>query len=138
MTTQRCVFIASRQITLDNNVEAEIMCESDRQNLSIVLSNVLANAIEYADEGGQIRITAYSKDGSVQVAVSNTGCKLTTEQVSQVFDCFWRADSSRIDTGTHCGLGLALVQRLIRAFGGNALVELQPCGIFVVKIILPV
>ena len=127
-----------RQITFDNSIEAESMCESDRQNLSIVLSNVLANAVEYADEGGQIRITAYSKDGSIQVAVSNTGCKLNTEQVSQVFDCFWRDDLSRKDTGTHCGLGLALVQRLVRALGGNALAELQPGGIFVVRITLPV
>jgi two-component system OmpR family sensor kinase len=73
----------------------------------------------------------------VEVAVSNTGCKLTNEQVSKVFDCFWRADSSRTDTGTHCGLGLALVQKLIRALDGNVDAELQPGGIFVVRIILP-
>lgn len=127
-----------RQITFDNSIEAEILCESDRQNLSIVLLNVLANAVEYADKGGQIRITACSKDDSLEITVSNTGCKLTTNQVSHVFDCFWQDDLSRTDTGTHCGLGLALVQRLVRALGGNALVELQPRGIFLVRIILPV
>jgi heavy metal sensor kinase len=126
-----------RQITFDNSVKAETTCESDSQNLSIVLSNVLANAVEYADEGGQIRINACSKDGSLEVAVSNTGCKLTTDQVSHVFDCFWRDDLSRTDTGTHCGLGLALVQRLVRALGGNASAELQSGGIFLVRIILP-
>jgi heavy metal sensor kinase len=126
-----------RQITFDNSVKAETTCESDSQNLSIVLSNVLANAVEYADEGGQIRITACSKDGSLEIAVSNTGCKLTTDQVSHVFDCFWRDDLSRTDTGTHCGLGLALVQRLVRALGGNASAELQSGGIFLVRIILP-
>jgi len=113
------------------------MCESDRQNLSIVLSNILANAVEYADKGGQIRSTACSKDGSVEVAVSNTGCQLTTDQVAQAFDSFWRGDFSRSDTGTHCGLGLALVQRLVRALGGNAFAELQPGGIFIVRITLP-
>ena len=127
-----------RQITFDNCIKAESMCESDRQNLSIVLSNVLANAVEYGDEGSQIRITVCTKDGSMEIAVSNTGCKLTTDQVSHVFDCFWRADSSRSDTGAHCGLGLALVQRLVRALGGNAFAELQPGGIFIVRIILPV
>ncbi len=126
-----------RQITFDNSIEAEITCDSDRQNLSIVLSNVLANAVEYADEAGQIRITAFREDDSVQVAVSNTGCKLTFEQVSQVFDCFWQADASRSDTGTHCGLGLALVRRLVRALGGNAFAELKPGCIFVLRIILP-
>jgi heavy metal sensor kinase len=126
------------QITFDNNIEAEIICQSDRQNLSIVLSNILANAVEYANKGGQIQTTACSKDSFVEVTVSNTGCKLTIEQVSQVFDCFWRADSSRSDTGMHCGLGLALVQKLIRALGGNASAELKPDGIFVIRIILPV
>jgi signal transduction histidine kinase len=126
-----------RQIKFENSIKAETTCESDRQNLSIVLSNVLANAVEYADEGGQIRTSTCYKDDSVEVAVSNTGCKLTTEQVSHVFDCFWRDDLSRTDTGTHCGLGLALVQRLVRALGGNAFAELKPPGIFIVRIILP-
>jgi len=124
-----------RKISFDNNIEPEITCEADRQNLSIVLSNILDNAVEYADEGGQIRTTARRIDDSVEVAVSNTGCQLTSEQVSQIFDCFWRGDLSRSDTGTHCGLGLALVQRLIRALGGHATAELQPGGIFIVRLI---
>jgi heavy metal sensor kinase len=127
---------AERQITFDNSIEANTTCQSDLQNLSIILSNILANAVEYANEGGHIQTTACIKDGSVEIAISNTGCKLTSEQVSQVFDCFWRADSSRSDTGTHCGLGLALVQRLIRALGGNAFAELQPNGIFALRLIL--
>jgi len=126
-----------RKITFDNTIEPEFTCESDRRNLSIVLSNVLDNAVEYADEGGQIRTTARRIDDSVEVAVSNTGCRLTSEQVSQIFDCFWRHDSSRSDTGTHCGLGLALVQRLVRALGGNTFAEIQPGGMFVVRLILP-
>jgi len=125
-----------RQIKFDNGIEPEFKCESDRQSLSIVLSNVLDNAVEYADEGGKIRSTARRIDDSVEVAVSNTGCQLTKEQVSQIFDCFWRRDSSRSDTGSHCGLGLALVQRLIRALGGDGIAELQPNGIFIIRLIL--
>ena len=125
-----------RQIRFDNSIEPELTCESDRQNLSIVLSNILDNAVEYADEGGQIRTIACSKNNTVEVAVSNTGCQLTTEQAPQVFDCFWRGNLSRSDTGTHCGLGLALVQRLVRALGGNAFAELQPGGIFIIRLIL--
>ena len=125
-----------RQITFDNRIDPEITCESDRQNLSIVLSNVLDNAVEYSDKGGQIRTTSRRIDDSMEVAVSNTGCQLTNEQVSKVFDCFWQGDLSRSDTGTHCGLGLALVQRLTRALGGNAIAELQPGGIFVIRLIL--
>jgi heavy metal sensor kinase len=126
-----------RKIEFDNKIKPEITCDSDRQNLSIIFSNILANAVEYSDEGCHVRATALNKDGTVEVAVSNTGCKLNTEQVSYVFDSFWRADSSRSDTGSHCGLGLALVQKLVKALGGNASAELHKGGIFIMRIILP-
>jgi len=124
------------QITLDNGIKPEITCESDTEYLSMLFLNLLDNAVEYTNKGGQIWITACSKDDSVEVVVSNTGCQLTNEQVSRIFDCFWRGDLSRSDTGNHCGLGLALVQRLIRALGGYAIAELQPGGIFIVRLIL--
>ena len=126
-----------RQITFDNRIDPGTTCESDRQNLSIVLSNVLDNAVEYANEAGQIWTTARRKDDSVQVAVFNTGCQLNAEQASHVFDCFWRGDSSRKDAGVHCGLGLALVEKIIQGLGGSASAEVQPGGIFTVLLIIP-
>ncbi len=124
-------------ITFDNRIDPDIMCESDRRNLSIVLSNVLENAAEYADEGGQIWTTARQTDDSVEIEVSNTGCQLTAGQVSQVFDVFWRGDSARSGAGVHCGLGLALVQRLAKTLGGRAVAKLQPVGIFTLQLTLP-
>jgi len=126
-----------RRLTFENRIDAEIACQSDRQNLSTVLSNVLDNAIEYANEAGQIWTTACRKDDSVEMAVSNTGCQLTTEQTSHVFDSFWRGDSSRKDAGVHCGLGLALAERIMRGLGGSVCAEVQPGGIFTVRLILP-
>ena len=113
-------------------------CQSDREYLSIVLSNLLDNAVEYTDERGRICTKGQQTDDSVQVTVSNTGCTLTDEQVGQVFDCFWRGDSSRTGTGTHCGLGLALVQRIVGALGGRAFAEVQAGGIFTVRLVLPI
>ncbi len=126
-----------REIIFENRIPSEITCESDPEHLSMVVLNILDNAVEYADEAGQIRTTARRTDDSLEFTISNTGCELTAEQVLKVFDCFWRGDSSRSDTGTHCGLGLALVQRLVTALGGNAIAELQPDGIFTIRVILP-
>ncbi|MBL7189394.1 MAG: sensor histidine kinase N-terminal domain-containing protein [Phycisphaerae bacterium] len=126
-----------RNITFDNRIEPDVTFESDRANLGTVLSNVLCNAVEYVDDSGRIWVTARSADDSIEIAVSNTGCHLTSEQVSQVFDCFWRVDSSRSDTGAHCGLGLALVQRLVGALGGRAAAVTEPGGIFSIRLILP-
>jgi len=127
-----------REVVFDNRISVEMTCQSDPEHLSMVFSNLLDNAVEYSDKGGQISTTACSKDDSVEIIVSNTSCQLTAEQVSQVFDCFWRSDSSRSDTGIHCGLGLALVQKLVRILGGNATAELQSGGIFTIRVTLPV
>ncbi len=126
-----------REIVFENRIPVEMSCRSDSEHLSMIFMNLMENAVEYTDEGGQIWTTARQTDGSLELAVSNTGCRMTTEQVSQVFDCFWRGDSSRSDTGNHCGLGLALVQRLVTALGGYAVAELQPGGIFIVRLVLP-
>ena len=126
-----------RSITFDNRIDPDVTLESDCANLGTVLSNVLGNAVEYVDDGGRVWVTAHSADDSVEIAVSNTGCHLTFEQVSQVFDCFWRADLSRSDTGAHCGLGLALVQRLMGALGGRAAAETEPGGTFSIRLVFP-
>ncbi len=125
------------KITFENRIDSEITLESDRQNLSIILSNVLENAAGYADEGGQIRTTAHLEEDSVQITISNTGCQLTSEQAAQVFDRFWRGDPSRKDAGVHCGLGLALVERIIKALGGSTTVGVENGGIFKIHLILP-
>lgn len=127
-----------RGIVFENRLAAEMTCQSDREYLSIVLSNLLDNAVEYTDERGRICTKGQQTDDSVQVAISNTGCTLRDEQVAQVFDCFWRGDSSRTGTGTHCGLGLALVQRIVGALGGRAFAEVQAGGIFTVRLVLPI
>lgn len=127
-----------RGITFDNGVGPDVTLQSDRASLTTVLSNVLGNAVEYADDGGRIWVTARHADDSIEIAVSNTGCHLAAEQVSQVFNCFWRADPSRSDTGAHFGLGLALVRRLAETLGGRADAATDSGGIFTIRLNFPV
>ena len=129
--------VIEREIAFGNRVPNDITVNSDRENLSMILSNLLKNAVEYTNDAGQIWVTAHHANDSVEITAANTGCKLTNEQAAQVFDCFWRGDSSRKDAGVHCGLGLALVKRIVRALGGSASVEVQPGGIFTVRLALP-
>jgi signal transduction histidine kinase len=123
-----------RQIVFEATISDDLTCLCDPDNLSMVVSNLLANAAEYTNDGGRIRATAYPVDTHVELSITNTGCTLTQEQIAQVFDRFWRGDSSRRETGVHCGLGLALVQRLMTALGGSATAALQTGGVFAVRI----
>ena len=129
-----CERAEQRQITFESTIPDDLTCLCDPDNLSMVVSNLLANASEYTNDGGRIWVAAHPADGHVELTISNTGCSLSQEQIAQVFDCFWRGDSSRKDAGVHCGLGLALVQRLVTAFGGSVAAELQAGGVFAVRI----
>ena len=126
-----------RGITFENNLAPDLSCQSSQEILSMVLSNLLENAAHHADDGGRIWVTGHAGPEAVEVTLANTGCRLSQEDASHVFDSFWRWDSARADTGIHCGLGLALVQRLVRILGGSASATVDDAGVFTVRVNLP-
>jgi two-component system, OmpR family, heavy metal sensor histidine kinase CusS len=128
--------IAARRLALDSQVPEDLRVAADRATLGMVLTALLENATEYANESGRIEITARRTCGSATLTVANTGCSLSTDEVSRVFDRFWRADTSRTDAGTHCGLGLAIVRRAVESLGGTAAAT-GAGNVFTVRIALP-
>jgi len=127
---------AAREISFENRIPAGLAVDSDAVNLGTVLSNLLSNAVEYADSPGRVSITARRAEAKVEIAVANTAAALTDEQLAHVFDRFWRADAARTETGVHCGLGLALVQEMAKALHGRATAEVHD-GTFTARVTLP-
>jgi signal transduction histidine kinase len=125
-----------RGITNTKQVPSDLVCTSDRDILIIVFTNLLTNAAEYTDDGGRIEVTATQAGGSIELAIANTGSRLSEEEERHVFDRFWRGDASRTGTGTHCGLGLALVQRAVASLGGTVVASVGD-SIFTVRVTLP-
>jgi signal transduction histidine kinase len=85
-----------------------------------VLDNLLANALEVAPAGTSIDLTAARAHGWIEVRVLDRGPGMSSEEIARAFDRFWRADQGE----GGFGLGLAIVQRLVHADGGE--IELQP------------
>ncbi|GMV98137.1 MAG: HAMP domain-containing protein [Phycisphaerae bacterium] len=107
----------------------------DRETLRQALSNILDNAVTYADEGGAIQVQTQESAGVTCLTVSNTGCTLSPEQIQHVFERFWRGDSARQDVAHHCGLGLALCRRILDLQGGRITAECAG-GVFKVSVSL--
>ena len=128
--------VQGRGILFENRLPRDVQCIADRDTLAMVLANLLANAAEYTQAGGRIEISGGAAGKTVELAVSNTGCALSAEEVAHVFDRFWRGDSARSATGVHCGLGLSLVERAVRALGGTVSADLAG-GRFTVRVTLP-
>lgn len=125
-----------RSLALATAVPAELACRADRDTLAMILASVLANAVQYADRGGRIGISAARSGGAIELAVSNTGCTLSDGEAAHVFERFWRGDAARTEAGSHCGLGLALVHRAAAALGGSVTAR-AAAGVFTIRLVLP-
>lgn len=111
---------------------------TDREKLRQVLHNLFDNAVSYADDGGQIEISASATDEAISMTFSNTGSRLTQDEADRACERFWRGDAARTETGAHCGLGLSIVRELVALMRGQIRVRSSLGGQFIVEITLPV
>lgn len=88
----------------------------DRDRITQVLTNIVGNALTYTDPGGRVVVTVRTQDRSAIVEVVDTGRGLTPDQLSVVFERFYRADH----TGPGgSGIGLTIAQAITRRHGGD-------------------
>ncbi len=99
---------------------------ADPAKLHDALSNLVANAIIYAPEHTTIRISAEAVDGRVAISVSDEGPGIPDEDLSRVFERFYRVDKSRARDPGGTGLGLAIVKHLVELHGGTVRAENGP------------
>jgi len=109
----------------------------DPAKLHDVLRNLVANAITYSPEHTSIRVDASRVDGSVAFSVSDEGPGIPDEDLSRVFERFYRVDKSRARDPGGTGLGLAIVKHLVELHGGTVRAENRPEGGARVTITLP-
>jgi heavy metal sensor kinase len=122
-TTAPCA-AEERGQELTGDIAAGLWVTGDRDQLTRLFLNLLDNAMRYTPKGGVIRVTGRSGDGRVTIEVADTGIGIAAEDLSHVFDRFYRGDKAR--TGgdrDHHGLGLAIAQAVAHAHGGEIAVR---------------
>jgi len=113
-------------------LKLSIKCEDDLQNvradksrLEQVLVNLIHNAVKFTKPGGEITLEAgtfgKSVSSGVRFAVRDTGVGIPAENLSRIFERFYRVDKSRTGSGT--GLGLSISKHIVEAHGGKILAE---------------
>lgn len=96
---------------------AAINCLGDSERLAQVVTNLLTNAIQYNQPGGEVRLTLAAQDGLASLTVADTGPGIEPEALPHVFERFYRADKSRSTGGN--GLGLSISKAIVEAHGGT-------------------
>jgi signal transduction histidine kinase len=77
------------------------------------------NSLKHTPSGGTILLKAFADGGKILVAVSDTGKGIPPEQLSRVFDRFYRVDPSRALSSGGTGLGLSIVKSIMDLHGGT-------------------
>ncbi|MBE6372917.1 MAG: HAMP domain-containing histidine kinase [Lentisphaerae bacterium] len=96
---------------------------ADKSKFQRVVSNLLENALKFTERGSVMVKAADTPDG-ILFQVSDTGCGISEEDCKHIYERFFRSDSSRHLQGN--GLGLALVQAIVKAHGWTITVDSKP------------
>jgi len=97
--------------------------EADELKVKEIIYNLLSNAVKFTPEGGKIGMRAKRVDAEIEVVVWDTGVGIAPENMTKIFEGFFRVDTpySRVTEGT--GLGLPLSKKLVELHGGKFSVE---------------
>jgi signal transduction histidine kinase len=104
----------------------------DPDRLRQVVQNLLHNAVRFTPAGGQVTVIVkeetVDQDRWVTVEVEDDGPGIPAEDLSRIFEPFYRVDPSRSRASGGTGMGLAVVKLLVQVHGGSVRAENRPSG----------
>ena len=114
-----------KEINLKIEIEEgkEYIVYADWHRIYQVLINLVGNAMEYTDKGGDVTIQLQDSRDHIRVSVKDTGVGIPKDHLPRIFERFYRVDKSRSRSGGGTGLGLTISQNLAQLMGGHILVE---------------
>ncbi|MCE7067019.1 PAS domain S-box protein [Dyadobacter sp. CY326] len=111
-------FAAAGKNLLLAPLTSKFYVEGDATRLTQIIINLLTNGLRYTGDHGQVRISVSKEGEQVLIQVTDNGIGLTEDQLTSIFDLFVQADNSLARSQGGLGIGLTLVQRLVKMHGG--------------------
>lgn len=105
------------------SVADDLYLSGDLDQIRQVFYNILDNAVKFSPEGGRIRIRAVSEGAHVHVVIRDQGIGIPKQRLNRIFETFYQVDGSSTRRFGGLGLGLAVVNRVVRAHNGKVWAE---------------
>jgi two-component system sensor histidine kinase/response regulator len=98
------------------------------EHLRLLWANLMSNAIRYTQPGGQITVSLGGnlEGDKITGTVADTGIGVAPEEISRIFEEFYRTEAAKSLQETGTGLGLAIVQQIVSLYGGSLEVDSAP------------
>ena len=104
--------VKSKNIQITTQFTNEFYIESDEYLLSIIMNNLISNALKYSNENNSISIIISKENGIIECIISDHGIGIPDEDLQKIFDQFYRSKSIEHTEIKGTGLGLSIVKRL--------------------------
>lgn len=111
--------VHEKGITLSQSIEPGIIVNSDMEMVTQVFTILYDNALKYTDENGQIDVSVKETKRLVTCTIKNSGKGIAPQDLSRIFDRFYRADKSRTGGSGGYGLGLSIAKTCMDKLGGK-------------------
>jgi signal transduction histidine kinase len=129
--------IVAAGVVVQVNAVREFTLMADRDRIGQALSILIDNLLRYAAQGRHCEVTASQFDGAFFLVVADRGPGVKEDQLSRMFDRFWRAESSRARPWGGTGLGLSIASAICEAHGGNISASNRDGGGLAIQISIP-
>jgi len=113
------------------------LISADRNSMEGIFTNLISNAIKYTPEGGKVWVHLEEEGGFVKATVSDTGIGIKKEDLSRIFDKFYRVKTVETRQIVGTGLGLSIVKSIVDAHLGSISVESEEGGGTTFTVLLP-
>jgi PAS domain S-box-containing protein len=112
--------IIEKKLQVDKEYDSEnSIIASDATLIRIVFQNLLANAVEYSQKEGVIRVAIKKTHSGIQIKIADNGCGVPPEAQGKLFLKFFRASNAQITKPDGTGLGLYIAKSIVEALGGT-------------------
>ena len=130
-------FAEQKGITIKVDIPEDFLCRCDEHKITILLKNLVENAIKYNKPHGKVEIRARKTLKGVVLEVSDTGIGIPKKHLPLIFERFYRVDKSRSREVRGTGLGLSIVKHIALIHGGKVEVESEEGKGSTFRVIIP-
>jgi signal transduction histidine kinase len=116
--------VAPQEFTIESDISEELpQIFADREALSRALFNLLDNAVKYSGDSRRISMRTWSDESNISIEVEDKGVGIASEEQQRVFEKFYRSGDIQESNVKGSGIGLTIVEHVVKAHGGKVFLE---------------